>query len=182
MEYILREWRTRKAKKFIKDGTLVADLGCGYKGSFLKSISRQIRKGVGYDVSVVKKGLPKNIVLKTIDLNKKIDNKRDYYDFVTALAVLEHVENPETFLKKIKMMLKTGGKIIITTPHKKAKSILEFLSFKMGFISKDEIADHKNYFDEKTLKILLDSVGLKTIKLTTFEFGNNLFCVAQKII
>jgi len=169
------------AMVYIEKNSIVADLGCGYKGALLRRIAPSIKSGVGYDVSVAKKDLPENIVLKMANLNKNIDNRKNYFDAVTALAVLEHVENPEAFLRKIKKMLKIGGRIIITTPDKKAKKILEFLSFRLRLISKDEVEDHKTYFDNRTLKGLLMKIGFKIIKLDSFEFGWNLFCVAQKV-
>ena len=167
--------------KYIKKGSVVADLGCGYKGNFLKAVSNKIKNGVGYDASVTKHGLPKNIALIKIDLNKKFNSRGGIFDAITVLAVLEHVENPENFLKQIKMLLKKGGNVIITTPHKRSKKLLEFLSFDLGLISKAEIKDHKNYFDEKSLKKLLAQTGFKISNIGSFQFGLNLFCLAKKI-
>jgi 2-polyprenyl-3-methyl-5-hydroxy-6-metoxy-1,4-benzoquinol methylase len=180
LEQVLENVRFNMVYPYINNDSMVADLGCGYHGNFLKKVSGKIKFGIGYDISINNKNLPKNIILKKADLNKGFNDKNNYYDSITVLAVLEHIKNPETFLINIKTMLNNGGKVIITTPHKKSKSILEFLSFKIGLISKDEIKDHKNYFDEKSLKILLKVTGFKIIKLCTFEFGWNLFCVAEK--
>jgi 2-polyprenyl-3-methyl-5-hydroxy-6-metoxy-1,4-benzoquinol methylase len=180
LEYLLSEIRFRKAMKYIDRNSVVADLGCGYNGNLLKRISAKIKTGIGYDVSVTKKELPKNITLKRADLNKNIDNRKNYFDAIFALAALEHVESPEDFLKKTRRMLRKSGKIIITTPHKYGKMILELLSF-LNLISREEIEDHKNYFHGKSLKKLLDKTGFKTIKLYSFGIlWLNLLCVAQK--
>ena len=128
LEYLLSEVRFRKAMGYINKNSTVADLGCGYNGNLLRRIASEIKSGVGYDVSVIKTGLPKNIILKRVDINKNIDNRKNYFDTITALAALEHVENPESFLRQIKNMLKRGGRVIITTPDKKSRKILEFLS------------------------------------------------------
>jgi len=40
------------------------------------------------------------------------------YDVVILTEVIEHVENPLDFIRSIKMLLKTGGHTIITTPNK----------------------------------------------------------------
>lgn len=181
LEHFLSELRFQQAIKYIDKNSVIADIGCGFSGNLLKRIKGKIKTGIGYDISVAKKGLPENILLKKADLNKTIDNRKNYFDVITALAVLEHVENPEGFLKQIKAILKGKGRIIITTPHKRGKTILEFLSLKLGLISRSEIKDHKNYFNERMLKVLLKKVGFKIIKLGSFEFGWNLFCVAQKV-
>jgi ubiquinone/menaquinone biosynthesis C-methylase UbiE len=178
-EYVLSWLRFKKAEKYIKKNSVVADLGCGYNAQFLSRIAPFIKTGVGYDVDVTKNGLPKNIILKKSDLDKKIDSKKSYYNCLTALAVLEHVENPEKFITKAKAMLQKNGELIITTPHKRLKLILEILS-SVGLVSKGEIEDHKTYFTNKTLKKLLKSQGLKVVRLETFELGFNLFALARK--
>ncbi|HJY98762.1 MAG TPA: class I SAM-dependent methyltransferase [Patescibacteria group bacterium] len=180
LEYLLSVLRFKKVEQYIPKNSIIADLGCGYQGNFLRHVSSKIKLGIGYDVSVSKKNLPKNVTLISTNLNKKPNAKNNYYDCVAALAVLEHVENPEPFINNARTILKNGGRLIITTPHKKAKPILEFLSLKLGLISKEEILDHKNYFDETTLRRLLDSQRFKNIKIGTFEWGLNLFAVARK--
>jgi len=180
LEYLLSDLRFNKAAKFIKYGSKVADLGCGFNGNFLRKISNIIKFGIGYDVSVNNKDLPKNISLKRIDLNKKTP-KNNYFDQVVALAVLEHVENPDGFLQFAHKLLKRGGIFIITTPHKRSKTLLEFLSTVLGLISRQEINDHKNYFDESRLKSLFYKNRFKIINLGVFEVGLNLYCVAKKI-
>ena len=180
LEYLLSEMRFRKAVKYINNDSIVADLGCGYNGNLLRRVAGKIKIGIGYDVSVTKKGLPKNVTLIKTNLNNSIANRKNYFDVITTLAVLEHIENPESFLRNAKSMLKNKGRIIITTPHKNGKRVLEFLSLKLDLVSKNEILDHKNYFDEKILRRLLTKTGFKIIRLHTFEFGWNLFCVAGK--
>lgn len=178
-EYLLGWLRFKKAEPYIRKNSIVADLGCGYNGNFLTQIAPLIKLGVGYDVSVAKRNLPKNIVLKKSDLNKIIGKKRNYYDSITALAVLEHVGNPEKFIKNTVLMLKKGGKLIITTPHRHLKPILELFSV-FGIISKNEIEDHKTYFTNNTLRKLLKSQGMKIVRLETFELSFNIFAVARK--
>lgn len=179
LEYLLRWLRYFKVKNYIVRNSVVADLGTGYEGILLKRISNKIKYGVGFDIRIKKTGLPENIRLEGADLNGYFNKTKNRFDFITALAVLEHVENPNDFLYKARTMLDKKGKILITTPHKNAKPFLECLSF-LGLISKDEISDHKNYFDEKTLKKLLKEQNFTKIKVDTFEFGFNIFAIAQK--
>ncbi len=181
LENFLSQLRFLKVWGNTKRGSVVADLGCGYKGAFLRKISGKIKSGIGYDISVSNKDLPKNIVLKKVDLNGNIDKRKDYFDVITALAVLEHINNPVRFLKQAKKMLKRNGKLIITTPDKSGKKILEFLSFNLGLISKKEISDHKNYFDKEKIESLAKNAELKIIKIGTFEFGWNIIFVGQKV-
>lgn len=181
LEKFLSIMRFNQALKYVQKNDIVADIGCGYHGYLLSSIADKIKKGIGYDLSVSKLNLPKNIFLKQVNINKKIDSKKNYFDTVIALAILEHVENPVFFIKRLKSLLKKNGKIVITTPHRRGKKLLEFLSYTLKMVSTDEISDHKNYFDEKKLQKLLLQNGFRIIKIKTFEFGVNLLAVAQKI-
>lgn len=182
LEYILREIRFAKVIGFVPRDSIVADLGCGYEGKFLQRISNKIKKGVGFDISIKHTKLPGNITFKKVDLNRKFNNNNEKgFDYVTALAVLEHVEDPEKFIKNIKSMLKKDGKLIITTPHKRGKWILNILSDNLKLISKYEIHDHKRYYDEKAVKKLFKSAGMKIERVETFWFFQNLFAIARKI-
>lgn len=179
-ELLLRKIRFQIASKYISKNSIVADLGCGYHGEFLNKISYKIKAGSGFDFSIAKKTNFHNIKLIKCDLNKEIKNNRVRFDYVVALAVLEHVKNPDSFIKMCRKILKKSGKLIITTPHSRSKKILEFLSYKLNFVSKDEIHDHKNYFTESTLRNILTKNKLKIKTLTTFEFGYNILCVSNK--
>lgn len=180
LEILLREIRFAVASKYIKSNSIVADFGCGYHGEFLNRISNKIKLGFGYDLSVNNSKNKKNIKLTKLDINKINSLTKNKFDYITTLAVLEHVSNPNEYIKRLTSKLKRNGKLIITTPHKRSKFLLELLSFKLGLVSKDEISDHKTYFTELTLKEIINKNKLKIIELKTFEFGFNLLCVVKK--
>lgn len=47
------------------------------------------------------------------------DIPADSFDFVITFQVIEHIPEDEFFLKEIHRVLKSGGKLIVTTPNKK---------------------------------------------------------------
>ncbi len=51
-----------------------------------------------------------------IDLNTKFDFKKTY-DFIFAVEIIEHLENPFQFIKQMKIHLKPGGIIFLSTPN-----------------------------------------------------------------
>lgn len=181
LENILRFLRYKQAEKHIRNGDSVLDIGCGYEGYFLHKIKDKISKGVGYDAGV-KKSVSKKITLKEGFIKKIIPENSGSFDCVTALAFIEHVENPEKLIKDAYRVLKPNGKLILTTPHKKFKSILELLS-SLGLISKEEISDHKIYFINETLNILLKKSGFnkKNIITQNFEMGMNIITISTKV-
>lgn len=179
LETILREIRFYVTSKYIPQNSTVADFGCGFNGELLNKLSKKIKGGTGYDISVNKTQKYSNIKLFKADINKRITRDNFKFDCITTLAVLEHVSDPDSYIKNIATKLKPRGLLIITTPHKRSKSLLEILSLKLGLVSKDEILDHKNYFTESTLKKIIIQNKFKLVELKTFEFGLNILCVAR---
>jgi ubiquinone/menaquinone biosynthesis C-methylase UbiE len=179
-DILIEKVRSTKISKYIKGGSVLLDLGCGFEAPFLKSISKKIKTGIGIDVSVAKDKRSKNITLVKGRVDEKIKMESNQFDAVTALAIIEHVENPEKMLKESYRLLKKGGDILITTPSKYSKPILEFLAFKLHVISQEEIGDHKRYYDIGSLRDALKKSGFINIKLEYFEFGINLFAKATK--
>lgn len=97
------------------------------------------------------------------DLNYELPFKNKEFDLAISTAVIEHLENPWLFLEEFKRIAKV---CIGTTPHKRAKPILETLA-KLNLINKEHIQDHKRYFTPKELKQL-------GFECKTFELGMNI--------
>ena len=57
----------------------------------------------------------------TLNHNKKISFKDNYFDIVTTWDLLEHLQSPSDYLKKISYKVKKNGLILCTTlkllPH-----------------------------------------------------------------
>ncbi len=70
----------------------------------------------------------------------------------------------------------------MTTPASRAKSLLEFMAFRLKIMSYEEIADHKRYYDRESLVQDLIQGGFKreNITVSNFELGFNLFVIATK--
>jgi len=179
LEKFLQLLRFRKIFPYVSKKSKVLDIGCGYNGALLSLVSSRISEGMGIDISV-----SKNIIANNIKLISQRNAKlpKNYFDLVTCLAVVEHLENPRILLTKAFDALKKKGKLILTTPTPIAKPILEFLAFKLKIISKQEIEDHKKYYNKMKLKDLLISCGFKRkgIEIKSFVFGLNTFAVAKK--
>ena len=179
LEKVLQLLRFHKVLPYVKKDFRVLDVGCGYQGALLKLLSSNISEGVGVDVSVTKKLIASNIRLVS---QKKAILLNNHFDLVTCLAVIEHLEKPEKLLTSTYKSLKKDGKLLITTPSPIAKPLLEFMAFKLGVISKQEIKDHKKYYTRKELQDLLISSGFKSnkTKINHFFFGLNIFASAEK--
>jgi SAM-dependent methyltransferase len=89
--------------------------------------------------------------------------------FINSQCVLEHVLEPEEFLRKVFNLLEDGGIFRVAVPNDFNDIHLTYMErYKKapGWVS---FPDHTNYFNHNTLEKLLNSVGFKTIhKMTTF--------------
>jgi 2-polyprenyl-3-methyl-5-hydroxy-6-metoxy-1,4-benzoquinol methylase len=182
LDKFIRSLRQGRITQYIKPGSIVVDLGCGFDGTFLESITQKINAGAGFDLEVKKSGLPKNISLKTANLNQTVKQASSSADVVTSLAVLEHLDKPESLLKESYRILKPGGVLLLTSPSQISKPLLEFLAFKLHIISEQEIRDHKLYFSPTLLREYLVKAGFKpkNIVIENFQFGLNIFSKAIK--
>ena len=89
------------------------------------------------------------------------------FEVVTALAIIEHVDNPEMMLAEIRRVLKPGGRVLVTTPALVGKHPLELLAT-LGLISREEIMDHKRYYTRVTLQQAMERAGLKQVRVKHF--------------
>lgn len=181
IEPILSWLRARKVLRYIPKKGRVCDIGCGKDASFLFGLKNYIEEGVGYDLDV-SPGKYGNIILKKIDILKDIPEPSDHFDAVVLLAALEHLQYSNEILAECRRILKPGGRLLMTTPSRRAKPILDFLGFKIGIISRELLAQHKQYFTIESLSELAQSAGFdkEKIKVRPFEFGCNLFVSAIK--
>ncbi len=183
LEPILRKLRIGRVLdeiRVIPDCKLL-DIGCGFNHTFLSTIAPHIAQGTGIDFKVPAVSFG-NIRTIQARLDASLPFADHSFHAVTMLAVLEHLEKPQEMLAEIGRVLQEDGRLVLTVPGKRAKPVLEFLAFKLGIISRAEIADHKKYYDLPELRHLGVAVGgFAIVKHRSFQLGMNNFCVMQKV-
>lgn len=175
LDRIIANWRGSKVLGWLRKNPgkyQVCDLGCG-SGQLLRELIRRGHSAVGVDVQP-----GPHIVVGNLNLPLPLDDQQ--FDLVTSLAVLEHLDDPSLNLREAHRILKPGGTLILTTPSPRAKSVLEFLAFRLHIIDPREIADHKQYFSIGQLKQLLSRSGFSLTLIGHFQMGMNTLAVAQK--
>jgi ubiquinone/menaquinone biosynthesis C-methylase UbiE len=138
----------------IPKNSIVLDIGCGTKATFLKAISPHIKQGFGVDFKVEYFQLG-NIQTKQLRLENSLPFPDESFQVVTMLAVLEHIDNEREILQEIYRVLIPDGKLVLTVPSVWSQPVLEFLAYKLKIVSEAEIRDHKRYYNRKKLKKVL---------------------------
>ena len=182
LEYITAMWRYKKITEYISNECTILDVGCGFSGSLLFHVLDKIQTGYGLDISVNSNINNEKIKLIEWDLHTDTFPQLPLFDIVTCLAVLEHVKDPAKLLRSIFNSLKNNGKLLLTVPSWKSKPVLEFLAFKLGALSKQEIADHKRYFNKEEIVNLCKEAGFLDIRHKYFQLGLNNFVLAKKYL
>jgi len=88
------------------------------------------------------------------------------YDVCTMFEVIEHVPNPEAFLKQAISLVRPGGLLYVTTPN--------FDSFDRRVLGADWNSihiEHLSYFGAGQLKDLLAGLGLSVVAMTTHNLS-----------
>lgn len=140
----------------------VLDIGCSF-GFFLKVAQEADWQIYGIDLSPAPvEQAKRELGVKTI-YNKSIEQakfKANFFDLVTVFQTIEHVVDPERFLKEIKRVLKPGGVVLLSTPN--AAGWQAKLMGKSWFSYRHP--DHFYFFNFKNLSILLKNSGFVKIR------------------
>lgn len=106
-----------------------------------------------------------------------------YFDVVTMLAVLEHIEpaNVPVLIGDVRRVLKPGGVFILTTPPPWTDQLLSVMA-RLRLVSATEIHDHKVTYRPAEIATMLEAAGFDAGKIRTgyFELGMNIWVRAEK--
>jgi len=107
-------------------------------------------------------------------LESKIVNKKNFFDVVVLLDVLEHLPNQNEILKNIYNVLKSGAFLVLTLPN------IDSFEFKLFGKYWEWIGApaHLFYYSPNTIKKMLEKHKFKIVFLETFpgdSAGNLLF-------
>jgi SAM-dependent methyltransferase len=160
--YLMNKFQFEQAKNFVEQyglqGVRIIEIGCG-DGNFLTHLKKFAPLSIGLEPSLsfrqlaIEKG--HEILSDYVSSDSDLPGA-PYHAFITR-EVLEHVPNPNEFLKSISRSLSEGAIGLVEVP------CLEKALRKNRFY--DFFADHLNYFSLSSLKFVLEKNGFTVLEL-----------------
>jgi len=162
----------------------IGDFGCGYHATFVRSVLPELARAILVD-SAISDDLKANPSITAIegilpDALQKVGT--DTLDIVLCVSVLEHLWDPQTALQECHRIARPGGICMFNVPSWRGKKFLEFSAFRLGLSPKDEMDDHKTYYDVKDFWPMLVRAGFRPSNIRCFshKFGLNTFAICTK--
>ena len=138
----------------------VLDLGCG-TGALLDQLRGCSAELWGLDVS--QEGLKfcairghKKLVLADAT---RIPFRQNYFDVITAIGLIEHLDDDQVFLYEVKRLLKPNGRLVLLTS-----------SFPYLWSMHDTANEHKRRYYLRELNRQINEVGFQTIRFSHLNF------------
>jgi len=98
------------------------------------------------------------------------------FDLVMSHHVIEHVADPAAFVRRLAVMVKSGGQVLVTTPNgeyvrSKLPTYATSSELRRGgdFANSKDGADHVYAFTACELRGLFEDAGLKVVETFTYE-------------
>ncbi|NLZ73591.1 MAG: class I SAM-dependent methyltransferase [Bacteroidales bacterium] len=161
------------------------DVGCG-SGALLPCVDpSSIYVGIDLDeqkLSDLRQEFPQYNFLKInvedgLNLNEHKDTVR--FDTITMIALIEHISDPHPLLSDSYNLLKTGGKLVITTPSPFGDKMHK-LGAMIGLTSKEAVKQHVRIYSKSNLRDTLISHGFTKFEYRRFLFGLNQLVIVKK--
>jgi SAM-dependent methyltransferase len=162
-------------------GKELGDFGCGYHAAFVRRVLPELERAVLVDSALAAdlKNSPKITAIEGTlpDALEQIDSSS--LDLVLCISVLEHLWDPLAVLRDCLRIVRPDGICLFNVPSWRGKKFLEYSAFKLGLSPKDEMDDHKTYYDVKDFWPLLVRAGFLPSGIRCFphKFGLNTFAV-----
>ena len=134
----------------------ILDIGCA-RGDWLEYINKKVS---GLELHGID-AYSDYVNSKAINFQKALlydaDLESNYFDLITAWAVLEHVHTPSAYFEVVARILKKGGKFVFLVTNSE--------SFYGRYAYTEDVPRHLYHFSEKSLKQYANKHSLKVIDI-----------------
>ncbi len=161
--------RRRFVLDAVSPGDRVLDLGCG-EGVFAAALAGAGAEVVGVDVAEeplrrARAGHPE-LDLRLIDGEGRWELDDASFDVVWAGEVIEHVADTAAWLSELRRVLRSGGRLLLSTPLLgRAQLLAAALSGRFFAERFDPRGDHLRFYSRATLAALIADFGFAQVDL-----------------
>jgi ubiquinone/menaquinone biosynthesis C-methylase UbiE len=103
------------------------------------------------------------------------------FDYVTIIAVIEHLHHPDEIIQECHRVLKRQGLLIMTTPFPIVEKILLFMDKGSYLFSYKKVKDaHVGYYNLESMNKLTENL-FRLMEYKKFHWGVNQLFVYRKV-
>ncbi|MFA6525247.1 MAG: class I SAM-dependent methyltransferase [Patescibacteria group bacterium] len=151
----------RKIEKHLKNKGKILDIGCAV-GYFLEVAKENGWEIYGVELSEFARNSARNKlgaeIYPTLEESPFPNN---HFNAITAFEIIEHMQDPNIFVKKINSLLLPGGILGISTPNlANGKTFKNFTDW--NCLTPPE---HLFFFDKQTITNILEKNGFKVLEI-----------------
>lgn len=176
LDRLLQSWRIAKALPHVRPGDRLLDVGC-FDRRLIDRVLDRVDAAVGID-PMIEPGRSGRVELLRGRFPEDARFEPECFDCVTALAVLEHVEDPRGFAEACARALAPGGRVVLTVPHRFVDRILTGLIALR--LADGMAADEHHGFDLEDARKAFADAGLRLEVEEGFQLGLNRLFVFRK--
>lgn len=156
-------------KKYQITDKILADVGCAF-GMNLPHCSKG-SYGIEVDQKKVEFAQKLGLKIYSIDIGKEDIALLPKVEVIWCSHVVEHVNSPHIFLRKLHQLLKPGGLVVIFVPTIPLAPVLQHVPVLGKLVRGFDVDDHVNAYIPKTLQFFCERAGFKTIEVSPFYPG-----------
>jgi 2-polyprenyl-3-methyl-5-hydroxy-6-metoxy-1,4-benzoquinol methylase len=151
----------------VERGDRLLDVGCG-EGLFTAELARAGAEVMGVDVAEEPlrraRALHPELDFRQIPLDG--DWKLESFDAVWAGEVIEHVLDTAAWLSELRRTLRSGGKLLLSTPDHGPLTMLGLALSPRAFAARFEPrGDHLRFYNATSLRTLITELGFERIEI-----------------
>jgi SAM-dependent methyltransferase len=136
-------------------GSMILDVGCGDAVSFPALSEFGTVRGIEVDEKLLDPSGPFRERISTRPLGDPVYEKPPWrFDLITALDVIEHIDDDRGAVSCMVAMLRPGGLLVVTVP-----------AFELLWDEHDEINDHRRRYTAAQLRRTLGGQGLELLQV-----------------
>lgn len=156
VEYALKVWERMQIAP-----ASTFEFGAG-NGEFAEELAAigAVNNIVLLEPQALKLGLPQVEIL-TDGFDALMDSARRF-DTVFAWELIEHVVEPDMFLRAVRQVLKPGAPLILSTPNERSVE-----TRKLGTDSSNILFDHVRLYNPGSIRTLLQRNGFRVVEMCT---------------